>query len=162
MVPDSSTWCSIGSFPASTPHYLPTCLANFSLSLEPYLTRMLPSRALAVIPTVCHHRSNSIHWPLSLSTHFSWTAHLLMGLCPVLLDAPGYGCLSESLVNFLEYTRQRADCQGWESQFHSGGEEEWTTLKQNCCCQIQSKTQALRKAAIKNTKSEFSSYKRPG
>lgn len=136
------------------------CLANFSLSLELYHARMPPSRAPAFIPTVCHHGSNSTHWPCPLALTFLELLTYWLMSC-----APGHTrlCLPfRRLVNFLKYTRQRADCQRWETQFHSGGEGEWTTLKQNCRGQIQSKAQALRKTAIKNTKSEFSSYKRPG
>lgn len=114
----------------------------------------------AFIPTVCHHGSNSTHWPCPLALTFLELLTYWLMSC-----APGHTrlCLPfRRLVNFLKYTRQRADCQRWETQFHSGGEGEWTTLKQNCRGQIQSKAQTLRKAAIKNTKSEFSSYKRPG
>lgn len=76
---DSSTWHSLGSFHASTAHYLTTCLANFSLSLELYHARMLPSRTLAIIPTVCQPGSNSTHRPCPLVLTFLELLTCLLG-----------------------------------------------------------------------------------
>lgn len=36
------------------------------------------------------------------------------------LDAVSYDCVSESLVNFLQYSEQSTDYRQWETQFHDG------------------------------------------
>lgn len=82
------------------------------------------------------------------------------------LDAVSYDCVSESLVNFLQYSEQSTDYRQWETQFHDGrvGKTAQCSNKTavlKSCKKPKKKIKPLRQAAIKNTKSEFSSYKRP-
>ena len=97
LLPDSSTWYSKCSFHALVSHSLATCLANFSSSLEPCLKSSC-HHPYCLLPPKWLHTS-------FLSACLSWAAHLLIRLCPVLLDRVGYDCVPESLVNFLQYAK---------------------------------------------------------